>query len=226
MNYSKENDMKQTPWSYSRLEAFELCPLKYFRLSVKRDIKDKPNEVAQYGTDAHKHFENRMMKGKPLPMDLQHHEKYILPIDKRPGQAYGEQKIALNADYEPTGFFDSDVWVRAIVDYTKIAPPAGLIVDWKFGKRRDGFDQVSLMAAMLFAYHPDLQGVAGAYYWAKEKSYARKVYKREDVPAIWASFLPRIERYQRAHAEADFPCRPNFLCRNYCPVTTCEHHGV
>lgn len=217
---------KDTAWSFSRLAAYELCPMKYQQESVLKKYPFQSNAASEFGKYAHKAFENYMGKNTPLPMDLQHHEKYIVALRNRPGQPLVEQRLALTKNLEPTGFFDSDVWVRAIIDFAKIDKNIGLIIDWKFGKRKDGFDQVDLMYAVLSAYKPEIEGAVGGYYWGKEKDYARKTYRKADVVNIWNEFLPRVGRYEKAHREIDFPCRPNFLCKSYCPVTGCQHHGV
>lgn len=218
--------IKDTAWSFSRLDSYELCPMKYQQESVLKKYPFKSNAAADFGKYAHKAFEDLARKQTALPMDLQHHMKHIAPIINRPGEALIEQRLALTKDFQPTGFFDNDVWVRAIIDFAKIDTNLGLIVDWKFGKRKDGFDQVDLMYAVLSAFKPELEAGVGGYYWGKEKKYARKVYKKADVPEIWSGFLPRIARYEKAHREIDFPCKPNFLCRNYCPVKDCQHNGI
>ena len=219
---------KDTPWSFSRLNAYETCPRKYHQESVLKKYPFQSNAAADFGKYAHKAFENRFSHYTPLPMDLQHHEKYLTPLMQRPGNSIVEQQMALDANFEPTGWFDSDVWTRAIVDWAKFDSGVGQIVDWKFGKRppQDSFDQVDLMVAVMMAYKPELMGVVGAFYWAKDKKFARKTCRREDVPEIWGGFLPRVERYEKAHRKIDFPPKPCFLCKAWCPVKTCEYNGV
>lgn len=212
-------------WSFSNLELFELCPKKYFHLRVAKDVKDRGNAASNYGKEAHKHFEDRLIKGKPLPLDLKHHEKVLKKLEGAPGTGLGEQKLALNADFEPTGFFDTDVWVRGIVDYTKYNGDHLLIVDHKFGKMKDGFDQLKLMAAMLLAYMPEINNVSAMYYWAKEKKITSINLTRDQLPELWQVFLPRVKRLKKALTNAEFEAKPNYLCKRYCPVTKCAYHG-
>lgn len=217
--------MKPVTWSISNLELFELCPKKYFHLRVKKDVKDKGSAAGNYGSEAHKHFEQRLVNGKKLPLDLRHHEKVLMKLEAAPGEGLGEQKLALNKDFEPTGFFDADVWVRGIVDYTKFNGSHLLIVDHKFGRMKDNFDQLKLMAAMLLAYMPEIESVTAMYYWAKNKKITSINLTREDLPGIWETFLPRVERLKRALTNAEFEAKPNYLCANYCPVNSCAHCG-
>lgn len=218
--------MPNFTWSYSNLDLFETCGKKYYHLRVSKDVKDTGNAASNYGFEAHKHFEDRMMKNKALPLDLKHHEKFLLKMEEAPGVRMGEQKLALNRDFEPTGFFDDDVWVRGIVDYTKHNGSHIVVVDYKFGKMKEGFDQLDLMVAMLMAYMPELETATGMYYWAKSKKITSKKYTRDDIPDIWGRFLPRVEAMEEAWKTTEFPAKPNYLCKRYCPVSSCPHHGV
>lgn len=217
--------MPQFTWSFSNLELYETCPKKYYHLRVAKDVKDKGNAVSNYGSEAHKHFEDRLVKGTTLPLDLRHHEKVLKKLEDAKGEGLGEQKLALTRDFEPTGFFDKDVWVRGIVDYTKHNAPHLVIVDHKFGKMKEGFDQLKLMAAMLFAYMPEIETCTAMYYWAKEKKITSIKFTRDDIPDIWAAFLPRVEQMEKAWKTTDFPARTNYLCKRYCPVKSCPHCG-
>lgn len=218
--------MPKFTWSFSNLDLFETCPKKYYHLRVAKDVKDEGNAMSNYGQEAHKHFENRLVYGTPLPLDLRHHEKFLVKLCAAPGKGLGEQKLALTRDFEPTGFFDADVWVRGIVDYTKHNAPSLVIVDHKFGKMKEGFAQLELMAAMLMACMPEIEKTSALYYWAKEKKITSIKFTRDDIPEIWGKFLPRVNRMETAWKTTEFPAKQNYLCKKYCPVKSCPHHGV
>lgn len=217
---------KPFTWSYSNLDLAEMCGKKYYHLRVAKDVKDSGNAMSNYGFEAHKHFENRLFKKTRLPMDLTHHEKFLAKLEAAPGEGLPEQKLALTREFEPTGFFDADVWVRGIVDFTKINGTHMVVVDHKFGKMKEGFDQIDLMVAMLFAYRPDIETATGMYYWAKNKKITSKKYTRDDIPEIWGRFMPRVENMEKNYNTTNFPAKPNFLCKNYCPIKSCPHCGV
>lgn len=220
---------KPLVWSYSSLDAFDGifgCPKKWYEEKITRRFKDKGSALATDGIEGHAAFEAYLLKDKVLPLDLRHHSKQLDRLKAYPGEGMPEQKLALNADFEPTGFFDDDVWVRGIVDYAKHNDTRLVVVDHKFGKVREGFDQVSLMSAMMMAYLPEVEATMAAYYWAKSKKFAHIKVVRADLPAIWNSFMPRVARLEKALANTEFPAKPNGLCRRYCPVTSCPYHGV
>ena len=213
-------------WSFSALDSYELCPKKHWAEKIGRIVKPQRSTVGDYGAEAHKHFENRLIKNKPLPLDLRHHEPVLAKLAAAPGEGMPEQKLALNRDFKLTGFFDDDVWVRGIVDFGKLNGRHLLVIDHKFGRMKEGFDQVDLMVAMMLCVIPEIETATGAYYWAKEKKLPRKKYQRSDGPGIWNSFLPRVKRMEQAIKTEDFPARPNFLCKKHCPVKSCPYNGV
>ena len=217
---------KPFAWSYSALTGFELCPKKHAAEKVYKQIPYEQNEAAKYGETVHKHFENRLLKATPLPLDLRHHEPVMLKLYDAPGEGLPEQRLTLTRDLQPTGWFDDDAWCRGIVDYTKINGGSALIVDHKTGRMQDGFDQLDLMYAMMTAHMPEILSGRGAFYWTKTKRMPNKKYIQSDVSTIWAAFLPRVKRMEEAQKKEDFPAKPNFLCKSYCKVTNCPYHGV
>ena len=84
-----------------------------------------------------------------------------------------------------------------------------------------------LTAAMTFAHKPYVKEIVNAFVWLKTGGITAERFTREDVPAIWQEFMPRVQRMEIALAENKFPARPSGLCREWCPVgkKLCEHCG-
>lgn len=214
------------PWSFSALQSYEMCPKKYWHVSLKKDVKEPPNQAGEYGQSAHKHFENRVIIGTPLPLDLRHHEKTLAKFVAAPGVGMGEQKLAINAEFELTGYFDNDVWCRTIIDYCKVNGSHAVIADWKFGKtKEDEYDQLDLMACFMFIAMPELETITGLYYWAKDKKIDPQKYTRSNTAGIWNSLLPRVDDLEEAKRTTTFPPKPGFLCKNWCWVDSCPYKG-
>lgn len=216
---------KDRPWSYSVLSAYELCPRKYHAEKVSRRVKEKQNHASDYGQEVHKAFENRLLKGKKLPLDLRHHERVMEKLSAAEGENLPEQKIAINKDFEPTGFFDDDVWCRGVVDFGKLRPPVLIIVDHKTGKLKDDFTQLDLMSAMMFCTLEEVEKITACYYWTKAKKLTKKQYLRVDMPKVWDNFLPRVAKLQQAFKDDSFPAKQNYLCKRHCPVKDCKYNG-
>lgn len=214
--------MSLVPFSYSRLDGVATCPRKYYEITVNKSVKEEPNEQTAYGTDVHLKFAEFFKTGKPLPLYLTQYQRYLDAIKQAPGEFIVEQKLAINAKYEPTGWFDSDVYCRIISDLTILNGDAALTFDWKTGKMKSGFKQLRLSSAVIMMILPTLQRVTHAYFWLKEKRITRETVTRADIPGIWNDFLPEIQRFQDAYANNFWPAKPSFLCKGYCPVQSCQ----
>ena len=191
----------------------------------------------QWGNAVHKALANRCGKGKvPLPKPMQGFEKWAARVTSEgnhPAQIMVEQQLAIDKDFAPTKWFDKDAersglappWYRGIADVLKIVGPAALAVDWKTGNVIDDAPQLALLAACIFAHHPNVLKVRSEFIWLKENASTRNDFHRDSMAEIWKGLWPRIEALKHAHDTADYPAKPGFLCRRYCPVTSCLHHG-
>ena len=217
---------KQAAWSYSALDVYMTCPRKYWAEKVAKCVPFVPNQATEYGKVVHKKFEEYLIKGKPLPLDLRHHEKVLSRLKAAKGEGMPEQKLALNREFEPTGYFDPDVFVRAILDYVKVHKNRALIVDHKTGKMFEGYDQLELAAACISPYMPEITEFRLAYYWTKEKKLTHKKLEAVDLPEVWNKFLPRVQRLQNSFDKDSWPTKYNGLCRNWCGYKECPHAGT
>lgn len=209
-------------FSYSRLSSYETCPKKFHDVSVSKKVKDPPNEFSAYGDMVHKAFA-KYMGGGALPLTLRQYEKYLKPIKAAPGEKVIEQKIALNSNYEQVEWFAKDAWCRVISDLTLLNEAKGIVWDWKTGKPTDDFTQLRLTGAVTFLLAEELEELTLAFLWLKTKQVAPMKMTRADCAGVWSEILPRVQRYQTAHEELDFPARPGYHCR-YCPVRSCPYN--
>lgn len=216
-------------WSYSALTAYETCPKKFWHFRIKKDFKDVGNETSDYGTHVHKSIQNYLSKNTKLPLDLVHMQPTVDKY-KHSGFKLGgvELQLAIDSNYEPTGWFDKDVYCRAIIDAAFISDKLALLVDWKTGKIKPDEEatQLSLAACLYMLHDPTVQNVAMRYVWLAHKGRTTNFsLTRADMPAVWNQLAPRVRRYQEAHKRDEFPAQPSGLCRKYCPITSCPHHG-
>jgi hypothetical protein len=213
-------------WSYSRLSAYELCPSKYAHDNAPENKGKDRNDASDYGGMVHKKFEIYMQDEIPLPLDLQHHRPYLDKI-RGMGEVLPEQKLAITRAFQPTGWFDNDVWCRGIIDFCAIDRDrhVAVIIDYKTGKRRLNWEQVQMQAALLECYGMELSGFVLGYYWTKDKKYDLKKLPADGIPAVWNDLLPRVERMEEAVAAGTFPPKQNFLCKSYCANKECKYNG-
>jgi hypothetical protein len=218
---------KPVAWSYSALDAFETCPWRYYLTKVTKEVVEPQTEATLWGNRVHKSLELYLTKRQPLPHELAQFQSVADTVVRRAegGKLEAEKKMALTASFQPTTWFGKDVWVRGITDFTVHKGDKLFIGDWKTGRPQPNSSQLKLTAAMAFAHRPYIQKITNAFVWLKTNETTAETFTREDIPAIWQEFAPRVRRLELAVAENKFPKRPSGLCAKWCPCTGCEHNG-
>ncbi len=211
-------------WSNSAVVMFEVCPKQYFHVKVDKSAKDEDTEWANDGKVIHDALKARVLDGKPLPLPLRHMESIAKRFADAEGEKHGEMRLCLNDKYEPVDFFAPDAWVRAIVDLLIIRGDHAIIVDWKTGKKKPGFDQLHLTAAILARYMPEINRFTVMYVWLKERAITKDEFSILNFPTIWNNWLPRVGKILTALKTTNFPARKSKMC-DYCPVRQCPHYG-
>ena len=221
--------MKPVAWGYSSLSAFETCPRRYYLTKVSKQVQEPQTQATIWGNQVHKALELRITKSQPLPDTMSDYESIAQTVVARAkgGVIGAEQKMALTKSFKPTTWFGKDVWVRGITDFTIEKGDKLFIGDWKTGKPTPESAQLKLTAAMSFAHKPYINTIINSFVWLKTGGITHETFTRDDVPAIWQEFMPRIQRLEHAMEENKFPARPSGLCRSWCPVgkKPCEHCG-
>lgn len=215
-------------WSYSRLKNFETCPKRYYNIDVAKTFKEPDdNEHLMYGKLVHDSLANRVnAEHTPLPPTLKKLEPWAAKVLRTPGKILVEQQLAISKDLQPTSWFGGDAWFRCVVDVLKLNPPVALAIDWKTGKILEDGIQLALSAQAVFSHHPEIQRIRTEFVWLKDDATSRADFSRDDMPDMWASTLPRVNNLKHAHDTQEFPPTPCGLCKRFCPVSSCPHHGV
>jgi hypothetical protein len=221
------NSPKPFTWSYSRLKNYESCPVRYNEIDVKKAFKESPNEQLAYGDQLHKVAAAVIKDKAPYPPGFDVVLKpWIDRLTSGSGDIYVEQKLAIRSDSSPCGFFDRGVWYRAVVDVIKVHGQVALVWDWKTGKIIEDHVQLSLAAACVFAHHPAVEKIRSEFIWLKDDARTTLNLQRSSLPALWASVLPRVASLEAATIQDSFTPKPGYLCKKYCPVTSCKYHGT
>lgn len=216
---------KPFAWSYSKLKNFETCPKRHWHVDIAKDVKEEESEQLRYGNQLHEALARRLGDGTPLPVAFRHLEPWADKLAPAHGRLLVEQKYAIRRDFSPCEFFSRDAWFRGVGDVVKISGPVALALDWKTGRIVEDSVQLALMAQCVFAHHPDVMKVRTEFVWLKEDATTRADFARDEMPGLWASLLPRVAMMEQAHAGQNYPAKPNNLCRRWCPVEACPHHG-
>jgi hypothetical protein len=216
---------KPFSWSYSVLKNYETCPKRYYHYNVIKDVKEPETDQLREGNRLHKSFENRVASATPLPLGYKQYENLLAKLIAAPGETHAEQKLALTSSFTPTTYFANNAWFRTVIDFTKIHNGTATVVDYKTGRVANDTTQLQLMSATLFASDPQIQRVRAALLFVAHGQMEREEYVRGDLTEIWGEILPRVKVVERARAAQHYPPTPSGLCKRFCAVTSCPHHG-
>jgi hypothetical protein len=203
-------------------------------VDINKTVKEEESAALARGDELHEAMHYRVQGEKPLPPKFIYMESWAERLTRilSPYQIIQcELQLATDRKGKSTGFFDKATWLRGRIDYLRTLPSKngdiGHIVDYKTGKPPRVWDgtQLVLNAHLVFSTHKDLQKVRVDYLWTEYNDTTHETYERSQVPALMSQILPRVSKMEDAHNTGMFEPKPCGLCKDYCPVTTCEFHG-
>ena len=215
-------------WSYSQLSNYETCAKRYAHYNVLKDVSEPETDAQREGKELHKVFEDYLLgRRTDLPLGYGPHRAMLDKIKASGGKLYGEQKLAITSSFAPCTYFSKApaAWFRTIIDIARVDGPTAAVLDWKTGKVKEDITQLQLMAAALFAHDPGIQRIKSALVFVNQGHIEPAEFVREDLTEIWSEVLPRVKKMERARAQQEYPPKPGGLCKRYCAVTSCPHHG-
>ena len=220
------SDVKYS-WSYSGLDLFKQCPHKYYRLRIKKDIKEAPSEHLTYGLDMHKAAEDFIKSGTPLPERFAYIQKMMDTINQSKGTKLCEYKMGLTKNLEPCDFFDKDVWWRGIADLIVLQGDKARIIDYKTGKSSRYADtkQLEILSLALFKHFPEVKRVKGGLLFVVANDFVRDEFHVEQEGVYWQRWIADTSRLEESYKTGVWNPRPNFTCSKWCPIADCVHNG-
>ena len=223
---------KNFSWSWSRLKNFRTCPKRHWHVDIAKDFQEDPSEALTWGNQVHDAMAKRIMKGVAMPNTMQRYDDWpqrVLAMGSDGIKLKVENKLAMDEQFQPTGFFDNATWFRCVIDVLGLGTDekTAFTIDWKTGgKVQPEFEQLALSAQVLFAHYPKLDEVLALYVWLGHDTQSPAVYKRGEMQKVWADVLPMVNKMKQAADTMTYPPNPSGLCINWCPVKSCPHHGV
>jgi CRISPR/Cas system-associated exonuclease Cas4 (RecB family) len=216
-----------SPWSFSKIKAFEQCPKQFYHMKIAKDYTEKETEAMLYGTLFHEAAENFVKDDTPIPEKFKYAESALTNLKNKPGKKLCEYKLGLTEDLEPCGFFDENVWFRGIADLIILDGDTAWVVDYKTGKSARYADkgQLELMALATFKHFPEIKKVKAGLLFVIAKALIKDSYDSTAAPIMWKKWLADYARMEKALETDTWNARPSGLCRQHCAVLDCPHNG-
>ncbi len=214
-------------WSYSSLSLYKQCPHKYYRLKVKKDIKEPPQDHLYYGLRMHKAAEEYVRDDKPLPSEFKFIEEALSTLKNMSGEKHCEIKLGLTANLEACDYYDKNVWWRGIADLLIIDGDVAKLVDYKTGKSAKYADtkQLEILSLAIFKKFPNIKKVKSGLLFVVSNDFVNVDYKPEMQHQLWVKWIEDVDRMQEAYNVDVWNPKPNFTCAKHCAVSDCAHHG-
>lgn len=218
--------MTKVTWSHSSLKDYEGCARRYHEVKILKKYPFQETEATRYGTQLHLAAEEHIRDDKPLPPQFAFIQPTLDALKKKPGRKLAEQKMALDEDLCPVGWFDKKVWVRGIADLLILDDDnlTAWVVDYKTGNNKyPDREQLVLMSLMVFRHYPHIREVKSALLFVVKEDMVKHSMSVDEAEAEWWRYRERVGRIA-ASMEADVwnPTRTP-LC-GWCPVKSCEFH--
>jgi len=218
--------MTKVTWSHSSLKDYEGCARRYHEVKILKKYPFQETEATRYGTQLHLAAEEHIRDDKPLPPQFAFIQPTLDALKKKPGRKLAEQKMALDEDLCPVGWFDKKVWVRGIADLLILDDDnlTAWVVDYKTGNNKyPDREQLVLMSLMVFRHYPHIREVKSALLFVVKEDIVKHSMSFDEAEAEWWKYRERVGRIA-ASMEADVwnPTRTP-LC-GWCPVKSCEFH--
>ena len=217
---------KPITWSYSSLALYQQCPKKYYHLKVVKDIKEPLSEAITFGNEIHKIAEEYVDKGRPIPEKYNHIEPALKVLKDMPGEKLCENKLGLTADLKPCGFFDKNVWWRGVADIIILQGDTALTVDYKTGKSSKfaELNQLEIVSLAIFKHFPEVKKVKAGLMFLFADDFVKTAYLADSQQELWGSWISDVGQLQASVENDMWNPKPNFTCRGWCPVTSCDHN--
>jgi hypothetical protein len=218
---------KRWAWSYSKLKNYETCPKRHYEVDLAKNYIEKvdPDGPLAWGNRVHDALAAVLKGVAPLPEEMEIYQDWVRRVQAGTGKLMIEQKFAITDQFQPCAYFAPDCWYRGIGDVVRLDEEFAMVLDWKTGKILEDSVQLMLMAQCIFAHFPKVQWVRSAFIWLKDDCQSPEMFTRQEVADQWIGLLERVHAMEQAHIQQAYPPKPGRLCKSYCPVTSCIHHG-
>lgn len=219
---------KSKAHSYSSLKAFETCPRQYHEVRILKLHPFVETEEQRYGNRLHKAAELYVKNGTPLQPEFEFIKPLLDTLIAKAGAKLPEQELCVTPKLHPTGWWDTDGYLRGKVDLVVLQPERrhAYVVDYKTGKDKYiDTDQLDICALLLFQHYEWLDVVSSGLLYVGANTFHRHTTRREDAAKLWQQYRERLSAIDGALESGVWNPKRSGLCKKHCPVSNCEFWG-
>jgi len=229
--------MKFTPYSFSKINSFQMCPAKFDYNYIQKLRVWVPNMATERGSYVHTLLENDT-KEKPTTFkftlidDAMQQECIDIYKNFKAsgwGQFYFDPSFDAEAEVEfgmkktdegliPCSYYDKGALFRGKIDHFIKNDPVIYVADWKTGKI-SGFPaplQLVMYAVWALITYPEIDTIVSAFVYVEHPDDPEVVkeyeFTRAMLPQMTKKVLEKIVEVEKAEK---FPKKESPLC-NYC----------
>lgn len=219
-------------WSFSRLKVFEQCPYRaklQFVDKLSQDHMDRT--AANRGTMVHDAAEKFVRGEGDFIKEMEKFREYFHTCKEiyNSGRMILEEDWGFNSDWNVTGYWDDDIWLRMKLDqffWDADDKHRAKAVDLKtgklFGNEVSHNQQGQLYAIGAFMRYADLQVCDVNFVYLDQGKSKEKTYTRAKA----MKFLPMWDKRAKSMTLANkFPPKPNSINCRFCPWGTSRGDG-
>ncbi len=237
---------KMIPASASSMNKMGICPSQFDAQYVGRHVPKipfAPNEATAKGEKFHAIIETAA-KNRTHVTD---NDLTCEIINSHLDLCYAMPMVMIEKDFGWNDETQSREWrgrklgVRA--DLFAKNGELGVYIDWKTGKVKTQTLQAELTAYILFQNYPDLTQITSRFIYVEHSQMVDYVFTRDTqyveslfalVNQEWMQYPSEtltikldllLAEYWDHQKVKEFPAVKNGLCKQWCQVTTCKHHG-
>lgn len=194
----KKKVRKFEAWSFSRWSDYEKCAFMAFcKYLDPNKPKFVPNKAMQRGTDIHTKAE-KYATGviRKLPKELELFEDEFKALRKIKKKLKVEGQLTITADWEETGWFDRDAWLRVKMDLMYNVNAEHLkMIDHKTGRiRPEHENQLSLYALIGFVLFDEVEKIDAELWYLDEGEIIPFTYLRKDFNKLKKAWEKRTKK--------------------------------
>lgn len=232
---------KAFSWSYSKLKNYVTCPKRHYEVDLAKNYTEDTAQL-KWGNEVHNSLAKAILhkahlpavgsgrdrvEPAPLPESMEDYQKWVdaVGVLKAGEKLHVECKYAVTKNFQPTGWFDGNVWYRAIADVLSINGNVAAMLDWKTGKVQHDSKQLMIAGQAMLAHHPQVDTIKTRFVWLKDDCTTFEKFERATIHKEWPSVLATVKEMENAAATMNYPPIPGRLCNSYCPVSSCPFHG-